>query len=72
MPVGGTPRTRVGWVVAAEASAVVPTAIAKPAANTAARWIRLMRIMSLLAGAVGRRRPDAMVCDIGHAALSVP
>ena len=70
MPVGCTPRTRVGWVVAAEASAVVPTAIAKPAANTAARRTRLMRIMSLLAGA--GRCPDAMVCDTGHAALSVP
>jgi hypothetical protein len=72
MPAGCPPRTWAGWTVAAEASAVPPTAIAKPAANTAARWTRLMRMMSLLAGAVIRRRPDAMVCDTGHAALTVP
>jgi len=41
------------------------------AANTAARWTRLMRMMFLLAGAVARQRPDAMVCDTSHAALAV-
>src|SRR5690348_186868 len=57
MPVGCPPRTRAGWTVAAEASAVPPTAIAKPAANTAARWTRLKRMMSLLVGAVARQHP---------------